>query len=383
MVPPEAANRAAPARRVRLPGPAPPLPVGQDHLQRPVRRHRRRPVAPRCPGAVDERQRLRRRHGGGHGGQHRVARLRLDAGEGGLGENLRPLRVTLRLTQVHAPQTRRTTRPHQRSDHPDRLAGPQRQVRDAVPHQVLGQVRQRQLGEYHQVRYGAVVAGPDLGRRPRDRAGRSFGPGRAQIRQVQPGGARSAGSGGLGVGAGDVPDTGGGEEAGHARAGPARAVHPDERGPPAGQDPGPAVPVRVSQRRGGQFRGEPSPQLAGERGVQPGREVVEHARGRQRREHPVGRLRRDAVRLRRGDQALAVPAPVQQADHGRRLPQPAEPAERNRPPGVQPELDRVPVPPQRQQPGLQRWSHVDMLTSAPDISRSPSETTYWVSELPR
>src|SRR5580693_8335182 len=81
--------RAASARRVRAPGPAAPLPVGQHDLQRAVRGHRY------GPRPVEVRQRLRGGQGGGHGGEHGVTGLWLEPGEGGLGQDLRPLRVGL------------------------------------------------------------------------------------------------------------------------------------------------------------------------------------------------------------------------------------------------------------------------------------------------
>ncbi len=347
---------------MRRPGPAAPLPVGQDQFQRAVRGHRD------GARAVEVRQRLRGRQGGRHGGEHGVAGLRPGAGEGGLGQDLRPLRVGVGLAQVHAVQAGRTPRPHQRSHHADRLPGPQRQVRHPVPHQLPGQVRQRQPGEDHQIRDGAVVARPDLGRGALDGAGGALLPRRPQVGQHQPGGREVGGLGGLRVGAADVPDAGGGQEAGHARAGPARAVHPDVGGPPPGQRARPAVPVRVGQRRGGQLGGQPGPQLLGERGVHPGREVVEDARRGQHPEHPVGRRGRHAVPLRGGDHALPVAAPVEQAEHGRGL---ANSGHRDRPPRIHAELQRVTVPPHRQQARLQCWSHAGMLPPPSDIPPPP------------
>ena len=98
--------------------------------------------------------------------------------------------------------------------------------------------------------------------------------------------------------------------------------------------------------------------------MHPGREVVEYARRGQHREHAAGRLGRHAVRGSGGDHAVAVAAPVEQAEHGRGL---AEPAHRDRPPRIHPELQRVPVPPHRQQPRLQSRSHGHMLTPRCDI----------------
>ena len=109
--------------------------------------------------------------------------------------------------------------------------------------------------------------------------------------------------------------------------------------------------------------------------MHPGREVVEHARRGQHREHPVGRRRRHAVRLRGGDHAVAIAAPVEQAEHGGGL---AEPGHRDRPPRIDPELQRVAVPPDRQQPRLQCWSHVGMLPPPSDIppGRPPRPPSY-------
>jgi hypothetical protein len=343
---------------MRPPGPAAPLPVGQDQLERAVRGHRH--------GAwpVEVGQRLRGGQGRGHGGEHGVAGLRPGPGEGGLGQDLRPERVGLGLAQVHAVQARRLPRPHQRSYHPDRLTGAQRQVRHPVPDQLTGQPGQRHPGKDHQVRHGAVVARPHLGRGPRDGPGRPFLPGEAQVGQDQPGRREVGGLGRRRVGAADMADAGGGQEAGHARAGPARAVHPDVGGPPPGQHPCPAVPVPVGQRGGSQLRRQPGAQRRGQRGVRPGREVVEYPRRGQHREHPLGRRGRHAVALRGRDHRVLVPAPVEQAEHGRRL---TEPGHRDRAPRIHPELERVTVPPYRQQSCLQCWPHVCMLTPACDI----------------
>ncbi len=343
---------------MRPPGPATPLPVRQHQLERAVRgrRHRPRPI--------QKRQRLRGGQGCGHRGQHGVTRLRPGPGEGGLGQDLRPQRVGLRLVQIHAVQAGRTTRPYQRSHHPDRLAGPQRQVRHPVPDQLAGQPGQRHPGEDHQVRNRAVVHGRNLGGGPGDRPGGARLPGRAQVGQDQPGRRQIGRRRRLRVGAADVADAGGGQETGHARARPPRAVHPDVGGPPPGQHPRPAVPVRVGQRGGGQFRGQPGPQRRGQRGVRPGREVVEHPGRGQYREHPLGRCGRHAVALGGCDHRVAVPAPVEQAEHGRRL---LQPGHRHRSPRIHPELERVPVPPHRQQSRLQCWPHPHMLTPAGDI----------------
>ena len=105
--------------------------------------------------------------------------------------------------------------------------------------------------------------------------------------------------------------------------------------------------------------------------MHPDREVVEHARRGQHREHPVGRRRRHAVRLRGGDHTLAAAAPVEQAEHGRGL---AESGHRDRPPRIHAELERVTVPPHRQQPRLQCWSHAGMLSPPPDIP--PTQAPY-------
>ena len=237
-------------------------------------------------------------------------------------------------------------------------------MRHPVAHQLPGQVGQRRPGQDHQVRNGAIVARPDLGRGALDGAGRPLLPRLAEVGQHKPGGREVGGLGGFRVGAADVPDAGGGQEAGHARAGPACPVHPDVGGPPPGQRARPAVPVRVGQRRGGQLGGQPGAQLLGQRGVHAGRKVVEHARRGQHREHPRRRRRRHAVALRGGDHALLVAAPVEQAEHGRSL---AEPGHRDRPPRIHAELQRVAVPPHRQQPRLQCWSHAVTMPPPTDI----------------
>src|SRR5581483_5921450 len=115
------------------------------------------------------------------------------------------------------------------------------------------------------------------------------------------------------------------------------------------------------------LRHQPFPQLRRQRGEQTAGKVVEHPRRGQHREHPLGRRGRHAVLLRRGDHRAPGPAPVQQGEHGRRLPQPGH---RHRPPRVHPELQRVPVPPHRQQSRLQSWPHAHMLTPPPDIQSS-------------
>ena len=86
----------------------------------------------------------------------------------------------------------------------------------------------------------------------------------------------------------------------------------------------------------------------------------------------ASRLGRHAVPDSGGDHAVAVAAPVEQAEHGRGL---AQPAHRDRAPRIHPELQRLPVPPHRQQPGLQRWPHVGMLPPPSDIPTMPVHTS--------
>jgi hypothetical protein len=361
------ATRAAGAGGVRAPGPAAPLPVRQDQLERAVRGHRHA-IRP-----VQKRQRLRGGQRRGHGGEHGVAGRRPGPGEGGLGQDLGPQRVGVSLAQVHAMQAGRTSRPYQRSHHADRLPGPQRQVRHPVADQLAGQPGQRQPGQDHQIRYGAVVHGKNLRGAARDGPGRPLLPRRPEVGQDQPGRRQVSRRGRRRVSTADVTDPGSGQETRHARPGPPRAVHADVGAPPPRQRARPAVPVRVSQRRGRHLRRQPGPELRRQRAVQTAGEVVEHSRRGQHREHPPGRRGRHAVLLRRGDHRVPVPAPVQQGEHGRRLPQPGH---RHRPPRIHPELQRVPVPPHRQQSRLQGWPHAHMLTPPPDIPRPPAATRH-------
>src|SRR5581483_8618680 len=83
-------------------------------------------------------------------------------------------------------------------------------------------------------------------------------------------------------------------------------------------------------------------------------EGVQHAGHREQGEHPAGRRGGHAVGARGRDDLRAVPAAVQQADHRRGR---AQPLERDRAPPVDAELERVLIPPHRQQSRLQSWSH--------------------------
>jgi hypothetical protein len=67
---------------------------------------------------------------------------------------------------------------------------------------------------------------------------------------------------------------------------------------------------------------------------------------------------------------VGVPRAVEQRQHQGR---PAKPGERDRPPGIDPDLDRVLIPSQPAQTGFQCWSHglsVTPTTNIPAVRRS-------------
>ena len=342
------------------PAAAVPLPVRQHDLQR-------RPDRGRGDDPVEERQRLGGRQRRRGGGEHRVARLRRGCrtAVAGLGEDQRPGRVAGRLAQVDAAGAGRPAGQHQRADRSDRLVRPRQQVGHPLPGQPGQQDRVGPPGDHRQVGPPPdVVGGARLRRhpphRPRHR-GRPPGTdvGRPQAGRGDVGGARRRR-----VDAAHPGHPGRGEERGDARAHPAGPVDAGERRPAARQHRRPAVAVPIGERGAGQLGRQPGPQVVGQRRPQAGREVVEHPGRREQPDHPVHDFRPDSVGLGRPHYLGRVPRSVQQAHHRRRL---AQPRQCPGPSRVDADLDGVPFPPQRPQPGLQRWSHETSLTADSDI----------------
>jgi hypothetical protein len=336
---------------VGRPAAALPLPVGQHQLKRPV-------GGGRLARPVDQHQRLRGREGGGRRRERGVARLRnreRAAGSPGLREDARPGRIPGRLAEVQAAYAGRLPRPDERADHPDRLVGVDHQMRHAVPHQVVENHRVGPAGEHRQVgQPPAVVGGSHLARHPVHGPGDPGRPFRAHVGEAEPARGDVGRGRGPGVQAAHPRDAGRGQERRDAGADPARAVDPGERGPAAGQHRRPAVAVPVGEGGAGQLRGDPLEQVPGQRGPQAGREVIEHPGRGQQAQHLVDRALADAVG-RRGPRHLGgIAGPVEQRDDRGGL---AQPGQRPGPPGIDPDLQRVAVPPQWPQSRLQCWSH--------------------------
>jgi hypothetical protein len=224
-----------------------------------------------------------------------------------------------------------------------------------VPHEVVEHHRVGPAGEHRQVgQPPAVVGGSHLARHPVDGAGGPGLPFRAHVGQAEPARGDVGRGRGRGVQAAHPRHAGRGQQRRDAGADPARAVDPGERGPAAGQHRRPAVAVPVGERGAGQLRGDPLEQVPGQRRPQAGREVIEHPGRGQQAEHLVDRVLADAVR-RRGPRDLGgIAGPVEQRHDRGRLPQPGQ---RPGPPGVDPDLQRVAVAPERSQSRLQCWSH--------------------------
>jgi hypothetical protein len=336
---------------VGRPAAALPLPVGQHQLKRSV-------GGGWLAGPVDQHQRLRGGEGGGRRREHGVARLgnrERAAGSPGLREDARPGRIPGRLAEVQAAHAGRLPRPDERADHADRLVGVDHQMRHAVPHEVVENYRVGPAGEHRQVgQPPAVVGGSHLARHPVHGAGdpgRSF---RAHVGEAEPAWGDVGRGRGPGVQTAHPRDAGRGQERRDAGADPARAVDPGERGPAAGQHRRPAVAVPVGEGGAGQLRGDPLEQVPGQRGPQAGREVIEHPGRGQQAQHLVDRALADAVG-RRGPRHLGgIAGPVEQRDDRGGL---AQPGQRPGPPGIDPDLQRVAVPPQWPQSRLQCWSH--------------------------
>jgi hypothetical protein len=216
-------------------------------------------------------------------------------------------------------------------------------MRHAVPHQLVENHRVGPAGEHRQVgQPPAVVGGPHLARHPVHGAGDPGRPLGAHVGHPEPARGDVGRDRGPGVQAAHPRDAGSGQERRDAGADPARAVDPGERGPAAGQHRRPAVAVPVGEGGAGQLGSNPLEQVARQRGPQAGREVIEHPGRGQQGEHLVDRVLADAVR-RRGPRHLGrVAGPVEQGDDRGGL---AEPGQRPGPPGIDPDLQRVAVPP--------------------------------------
>ena len=323
------------------PAAALPLPVRQHQLKRAVGgRGLARPV--------DQRERLGGGEGGGRRRQHGVACLRdgkRAACAAGLREDARPGRVPCRLAQVEAADAGRLPRPDQRPDHPDRLVRVRDQVRYPVPHQVVEDHRVRSAGQHGQVgQPAAVVGGPHLARDPVDGAGDRGRPPGAHLGQAGPGRGEVGRRRRSGVHAAHPRDPRRRQERRHAGPDPARAVDPGERGPAAGEHRRPAVAVPVGERGAGQLGGDPLAQIAGEGRPQTGGEVVEHAGRGQQSEDLVHRVLADAVRGRRPRHLSGVTGAIEQRHDRGGL---AQAGQSPGPPGVDPDLQRVAVPPER------------------------------------
>src|SRR6202049_2823744 len=131
-------------------------------------------------------------------------------------------------------------------------------------------------------------------------------------------------------------------------------MHPDGRRLPADEDAGTTISVAVRQRGRGHLRGQPDPDVIRQGGHGARRKVAERPGGREQSDDAVRGLGLDSVVRRGRDHLSAVPAPVQQADHRHRG---AHPGQRDRPPRVDADLQRVPVAPDPPEARLQRWSH--------------------------
>jgi hypothetical protein len=333
------------------PAAALPLPVGQHQLERAV-------GGGGLARPVDQHQRLGGGDGRGGRRQRGVARLRhreRAAGAACLRENARPGRVARRLAQVKAAHAGRPTRQHQRPDHPDRLVRRHHQVRHPVPGQLVDNHRVGAAGEHGQVgQPTAVVGGPHLPRHPVHGAG---DPGRPLLADV---GLAEPARGDVGRGRRPAVRTAHPRDAGRrqkrrdAGADPARAVDPGERGPAAGEHRRPAVAVPVGERGAGQLGGDPLEQVPGQRRPQAGREVIEHPGRGQQAENLIHCLLADAVRGRRPRHLGRIAGPVEQRHDRGRL---AQPGQRPGPPRIDPDLQRVAVPPEGAKSRLQCWSH--------------------------
>ena len=224
-----------------------------------------------------------------------------------------------------------------------------------MPDQLVDNHRVGAAGEHGQVgQPAAVVGGPHLPRHPVDGAGDPGRPFLAHVGQAEPARGDVGRGRGPAVHAAHPRDAGRGQERRDAGADPARAVDPGERGPAAGQHRRPAVAVPVGERGAGQLRGDPLEQVPGQRRPQAGREVIEHPGRGQQAENLVHRVLADAVRRRRPRHLGRIAGPVEQRHDRGRL---AQPGQRPGPPGVDPDLQRVAVPPERPKSRLQCWSH--------------------------
>jgi hypothetical protein len=338
-----------------------PLPVWQHYLEGRVGCGR---LA--CP--VDERERLRGGERGGRRGEHGVAGLRhrrRAAGAARLREDGRPGRIPGRLAEVHAARAGGPPGPDERPDHPDRLVSVHKQVRHSTAHQLGDHHRVGPAGEHGKIGlHAAVVVRADLPRHPVDRAGHPGGPAGAHIGGAEPAGCGVGRPSHPAVGAAHPGDTGRREERRDAGAHPACAVDPGERRAAAGEHRRTAIAMPVGQRRAGQLWSDPLEQIPGQRGTQAGGKVVEHPGRGQQAEHPVHRRLAHAVRRGGRHHGGGIAGPVEQAHDGRSL---AQPGQRPGPSGIDTDLERVTVAPERSQSRLECWSHAHSVTSTTDI----------------
>jgi hypothetical protein len=219
------------------------------------------------------------------------------------------------------------------------------QVRHAVPHQVGHHHRIGPADEHGQVgQSAAVVGGLHLPRHPMDRAADPGRAARAHVGQAEPA-RRDVGRPRCpAVQAAHPGQAGRRQERRDAGAHPPRAVDPRERRPAAGEHRRAAVAVPVGKRGAGQLGGDPLEQVPGEGCPQVRGEVVEHPGRGQQAEHPVHRVLADAVRPGGPGHLGGIAGPIEQRHDRRGL---AEPGQRASAPGIDPDLQRVAVPPER------------------------------------
>jgi hypothetical protein len=238
-------------------------------------------------------------------------------------------------------------------------------MRHTVPHQLGQQYRVGPAGQHGQIwQPTAVVGGLHLPRHPMDGAGDPDRPFRAYVREAEAARRDVRRRRHPGVQAVHPRNAGRSQERRDAGAHPARAVNPGERGPAAGEHRRAAVAVPVGKRGAGELGGDPLEQVPGQRGPQARGKVVEHSGGRQQPKDLVHRVLADAVRRRRPRHLGGIAGPVEQRHDRGGFAQPGQCAG---PPGIDPDLQRVAVPPERPKSRLQCWSHAQIVTAATDI----------------
>jgi hypothetical protein len=216
-------------------------------------------------------------------------------------------------------------------------------MRHALAHEVGQHHRVGPAGEHGQVRPAAVVVGGlYLPRHPVHRPGGPDRPFRADVGEAEPARSDVGRDRDPAVHAAHPRDAGCRQERRDAGAHPARAVDPGEHRPATGKHRRPAVAVTVGERGAGELGGDPLEQVPRQRRPQAGGEVVEQPGRGQQAEHLVDRGLADAVR-RGGLRHLGgVAGPVKQRHDRGRL---AQPGQRAGSPRVDPDLQRVAVPP--------------------------------------